>query len=127
MSAGLSVQCDDDCGNSPRKADVCDFVVAWGAGDTVTVEQALSSEATWDVVGESLHERHGVAAYVEAVAAYEATAIRFANLLSHGKAVAAHGTLTTSMGDKRFSHVVEYTGHGKSAKIAHVTSYVITI
>ena len=93
----------------------------------MTVEQALSSEATWDVVGESLHERHGVAAYVEAVAAYEATAIRFANLLSHGKAVAAHGTLTTSMGDKRFSHVVEYTGHGKSAKIAHVTSYVITI
>lgn len=120
-STELDVKVEADCGNAPRKAQVRDWLIALAEGDVDAVCRELDDDACWDVVG---HQRYDgideVRGYVERLAEDHVDQLSIRHLLSHGKQVAAEGTTTTS----RFAHVITYTGHGKTAKVAEIISYL---
>lgn len=102
----IKFHCDDDCHNSPRKADARDLVIAWAAGDADAVTSALTDDTTWQVVGRADElGADAVPGYVAEIGERGPSAIHIHNLLSHGKGVAVDGTLESAQGEDRKSVV----------------------
>ena len=122
-SRDLRIYVEADCGNAPRKAHVRDWLVALAEGDADAVCRDLDNDVCWDVAGQQRYDGIGeVRAYVEKLTEEHIDELTICHLLSHGKQVAAEGTNTSS----RFAHIITYTGHGKTAKIAEIITYFAT-
>lgn len=119
-SPDLEVTVDADCGNAPRKAQVRDWLIALAEADVETVCSELAGDVRWDVVGSRVYAGvDEVRRRVQQFAADRGSRLFIRHLLSHGKQVCAEGATST----QRFVHVITYTGHGKTAKIAEIVSY----
>ena len=119
-SEHIKVEVDADCGNAPRKAQVRDWLIALAKGDSETVSHELDDQVRWEVAGDRVRDGiEEVRRYIELLAEDRVTQISIRHLLSHGKQVAAEGATDS----RRFAHVITYTGHGKTAKIAEIISY----
>lgn len=121
-SRDLQINVEADCGNAPRKAHVRDWLIAFAKGDADAVCRDLADDVCWDVAGKQRYDGIGeVRTYVEKLTEEHVDELTICHLLSHGKQVAAEGTTTSS----RFAHIITYTGHGKTAKIAEIISYTV--
>ncbi|HIW62115.1 MAG TPA: nuclear transport factor 2 family protein [Candidatus Stackebrandtia excrementipullorum] len=112
-----------DCGNSPRTTIVGDFVSRWAAGDTAGVSSWLSDDATWTFVGSGEHTGPDVAA--QAIPAVPPQTLEVLSIVTHGRLASCDGRLETDGKRVNFSHVFRFTGATKTAKIAHVRTYLI--
>ena len=122
-SPPLSVSVDADCGNAPRKAQVRDWLIALAEADLDTVCSELDDDVRWDVAG------NGTYVGIDEVRSHVRdehdgiTRLHLRHLLSHGKQVCAEGATD----NQRFALVVTYSGHGKTAKIAEIVSYLAPV
>lgn len=122
-SRGLQIDVEADCGNAPRKAQVRDWIIAIAKGDVDAVCRDFDDGICWDVAGKQRYDGiSDVRTYVEKLTEGNVDRLTIRHLLSHGKQVAAEGTSTSS----RFAHIITYTGHGRTAKIAKIISYFAT-
>lgn len=120
----MELRIDADCENAPRKAQVRDLLIALSERRADDVAAELAPDVEWEVVGSPTHRgRDDVA---RAVSGPPDRSLHIRNLLSHGKQVAAEGTVTSATEQAvRFAHVVTYSGHGKSAKVRSIVTYRI--
>ncbi len=121
----MRVNVEPDCGNAPKKEFVRDWLIAMANGDAAVMEAAMDEDVQWEIVGEST--RSGVGAVVDAavcVAERAPSVFTIRHLLSHGKQVAAEGSVGYPDGERhRFAHIVTFSGHGKSARISEIVTY----
>lgn len=83
---------DADCGNSPRKAQVRDLLIALSERRSGDVAAELSDDVEWDIVGSVVHR--GRDDVTHAISGPPDRSLHIRNLLSHGKQVAAEGIAT---------------------------------
>lgn len=121
MSRDLQINVEADCGNAPRKAQVRDWLIALASGDLDTVCDDLDDDVCWDVAGSQRFDGiDEVRTHVEEVAKEHIEELSIRHVLSHGKQVAVEGATNSS----RFAHVITYTGHGRTARVAEVISFI---
>lgn len=124
----MDVHVDVDCGNAPKKALVRDWLIAAAEGDADEIRARLADQALWEAVGET--ECRGRDEVAEGLARLGAdgVAFRLDRLLSHGKHVAAEGSIERDGGaSTRFAHFIEFDGHGKNSPIASIVTYVAPV
>lgn len=131
-----------DCGNSPRMALVADIVTAWAAGDDALVQEWLSDDARWILVGaqdpgedasssaDANGAEKGAAADDGMIATivpppFEAGHGEILTVLNHGRLAACDGYLVGDTERVDFCHVIRFAGASKTAKIREIRTYLL--
>ena len=118
----MDIVIEPDCENAPKKALIRDWLVALASGDQDEVTGLLESDIRWEHVGNKIWT--GIGEVREDLPSEPADSLHVNRLLSHGKEVAAEGRIVLSDGsESRFAHLLRFSGHGKNAKIAAITTY----
>jgi limonene-1,2-epoxide hydrolase len=118
--------CAADCGNSPKKLLLKDFSSALGRGTDAFVLKHLSDDVVWEWVGASpLRGKAAVATMLKRTNHEARQEMVIENILTHGSAGAANGTMRLTNGRSYgFCHVFEFSG-AKGETIKRITSYEI--
>lgn len=113
-----------DCGNAPKKAQVRDWLIALASSESGEVTRLLDADVRWEHVGDETWT--GIDDVAARLPSEPAELLQISRLLSHGKEVAAEGRLVPADGPaRRFAHLLRFTGHGKNAKLASITTYSV--
>lgn len=103
------------------------WLVSLATGETDEVISQLAEDAQWDVAGsETVEGMTDISAVVSELTALPISTLVISNILSHGKWVAADGSLKLQDGrEVRFAHFVTFSGHSRKAKISEITTYTV--
>ena len=121
------VICSDDCGNSPRKAQLRDLNIAFAHNNAEAVLEQLSDDIVWTMVGDRvIRGKEEVAqALVEMAGGEPAAELRIHHIITHGTDAAVDGLIRFDRGGRfAFCDVYVYSGHAKTARIKEMTSYI---
>lgn len=126
MNPDVRIVDEPDCGNAPRREILRDIVKALATRDADAVTEYLRVDAVWSLVGDrDLSGTDQIALWIASMPA--PTELRFESLVTHGREASASGTLTLASDEQsHFSHVFQFAGATKTAKVKRVASYLIT-
>lgn len=121
----LIVEAPDDCGNSPRKRVIRDFVVALYGGEVSEVLGYLSENVNWQMIGSwDASDKAGVGHHLSQQA--RIVHLRIGTIITHGTDCGVDGEITCEDGQHAaFCHVLIFTGGAKTANIKAIRSYQI--
>lgn len=122
-----TITVDEDCGNSPKKAFLRDFNVAFAEADVEFILENVSDNIEWITVGDrETHGKDGLEAALEEMTGSDVAEMTIDHIITHGATGAVDGTLVLESGEVyAFCDVYEFSSHGKNAKIQTMRSYVI--
>lgn len=116
----MKITVPDDCGNSPRNLLVSQFSVDWAAGNRDSLRPLLAEEIQWEVMGEPELDSETALSFPQDVREVEVfTAI------NHGRFSSCNGRMITGAESIDFCHVFRFSGVAKTAKIAHIRTYLV--
>lgn len=117
-----------DCGNSPRKALLRDFISAFAHADIDGILSPLSDDIVWNLVGDSVIEgKENVRTLLEAMQGVGTSDLVIESIITHGREAAVNGVIRSNAGQAHaFCDVVQFTS-AASMKIKTMTSYSIAI
>lgn len=115
------------CDNAPRKRVIRDFLIAFYQRDVEAVASLVHDDIQWEIIGSSVLD--GVAQICEWVSGQRPVVeLELATVITHGTECAADGTVVHPDGSKtRFSHILVFAGHSKTAPIRQLRSYLIAV
>ena len=118
--------CAEDCGNSPRRLLIKKLLTALAKGDNGFVLKTLGEDVVWvRPGGEPIRGREAVAAFLEDRKAEPKLLMVISNIITHGPAGAANGTIDLGDGTHQaFSHVYRFRSAADS-RIKEITEYLI--
>lgn len=113
------------CENAPRKQVIADFLIAVYQRDVDAVSVLLHDDVQWEIVGSS--KLVGVKHVGDWVTRQQPVVkLELATVITHGTECAADGSIVHSDGSTtRFSHMLVFAGHSKTAPIRRLRSYLI--
>lgn len=121
-----TVRVDPDCGNSPRKAFIRDFNIAFAEGDVSFLVEHAGEDIVWRVVGNK--ELSGKSEYERELGSMAGQTVReltIHSIVTHGREAAANGTLVMENDERyEFCDVYSFTG-AKGNTLKKICSYVI--
>lgn len=123
----VTIICDEDCGNSPKKILLRDWNSAFVQGEHDIVLEPLTEAVEWGFVGAARFEgKSQVADLLREAAHHQKSELRILNIITHGGVGSVNGAVTFGDGKGyEFCHVFTFNSAGKTAKIKEITSYVI--
>ncbi|SEH64028.1 hypothetical protein SAMN05192559_102427 [Halobacillus karajensis] len=121
------IHCQEDCENSPRKALLKEFNIAFAHNSLEYILDQVSDDISWFIAGEV--EIKGIQNFKENIQKMEYVKVSelvIHHIITHGKTAAVNGRIKTE--NKRtyeFCDVYLFMGAGKNSKIKEMTSYEI--
>ena len=114
------------CGNAPRAQVVRDFVVAVQGKDLEHLQQWLSEDVQWDIVGfQKLDGLEQVLDWLRG--ARDNVELSFNSILTHGHEASTDGRVTNNRNvSVAFCYVITFTGTRKTDRIKAVRSYLVS-
>jgi hypothetical protein len=120
----VTISTSPDCGNAPKQAYVRDVLAAAARADRDAVASAVSEGWAHRLAGEAGTSGDAATdALVAALTPEGLHSVAFSAIMSHGKLVAASGTLHGAR-DTEFCCMITFSGHGKTATIAECVTYL---
>lgn len=119
------VEAPKDCGNAPRKMVIRDVLVAIAECDQEALTEFLREDIRWEIVGSE--RLTGLDQIRDWVLRQRLVAeLHISTVITHGTDCGADGWIIYPNGSTtRFSHIVVFAGHSKTAKIKALRSYLI--
>lgn len=122
----MKIKSDLNCNNSPKRGTLRDFNIAFAEGNLNKLKIMVSEDITWHMVGDKTVE--GKEAFMQACGEmdqYEAEAIHFHSIITHGKEGAVNGMLEMKDGNKvHFCDVYTFKSAGDPL-ICQIYSYAV--
>ncbi|WP_174613190.1 nuclear transport factor 2 family protein [Virgibacillus ihumii] len=126
-SGNIKIECDENCGNSPKKRLLKEFSIAFVKNETDFCIDYMTDDVIWNIVGKELIR--GKDDFENALIQMknrEVQQICIQNIITHGNTGSVNGTLLLTNKEKiAFCDVYNFNGFGKNSKIKEITSYVI--
>ena len=123
----LEVECPEDCGNSPKKKFLREFIVALAKNDIEFCTEWVKEDVVWEIAGgKKIQGKEEFAQALQNAVFQKIGRLSIENIITHGNAGSVNGRGFYS--DERsaaFCHVFQFSGFGKKAKIKSMTSYII--
>ncbi|MFA0960630.1 nuclear transport factor 2 family protein [Roseivirga sp. BDSF3-8] len=111
--------------NSPKKAFLKDFNIAFGEGDIPAIMKGVSEDITWDIHGDRRIEgKEAFGKFLEEMVQHQPSEVHIHHIITHGKEAAVNGEVV--MADNKryaFADIYEFTSAG-SQVIKYMSSYV---
>lgn len=117
-----------DCGNSPKRAFIRDYNIAFAKGDIEFILAHASDDIIWHILGDQKIEgKEAFQKALEEMKSYKINEITIHHIITHGKEGAVNGEMLMS-DDKRyaFSDVYEFVSAGKTI-IKKMYSYIVAL
>lgn len=128
-SETIKVECEENCGNSPKKQLLKELTIALAKNDIDYFIQWLTDGVVWDIVGDQrISGKDNVKQALHHRKAHPVKLLRIVNIITHGNTGSVNGTMVLE--DKHtiaFCDVYNFSGFGRNSKIKTVTSYHIQI
>ncbi|MCA1054428.1 hypothetical protein LCM10_05475 [Rossellomorea aquimaris] len=120
----VSIVTPADCGNSPKRVFLRDFLISMTVNDLSFIEKHLSDSFCWTEAGRNRREtKSGFIEMVEQQGRVVELGIR--GIITHGKEAAVNGIQKFADGRQtNFCHTIEFVSAGKK-QIKAITSYII--
>lgn len=126
-SDNIKIECDENCGNSPKKQLLRDLTIAFAKNEIDFCLDWITDDIVWEIVGDRLIQGKGK--YEEALndlRTKKSQALHIYNIITHGNTGSVNGTLLlTNKQCFSFCDVYNFRGFGKHSKIKAITSYII--
>jgi hypothetical protein len=117
----------DDCGNSPKKILLKEFIIAFAKNDIDFITEIITDNVYWNIIGDKIIQgKDNFVVTLKQMKNCTITQIHIKNIITHGSTGAVNGTLLFE--DKKsyaFCDVYNFTSADKDSKIKEITSYVI--
>lgn len=119
-----------DCGNSPRRAFIRDFNIAFVESNSDFIIESIDDDIRWKIYGDRLIE--GKANFIKELQRMmipdnEVDEITIHSMITHGKEACSNGEMLMKDGKRfAFCDVYEFISAGKN-KIGKLYSYVIEV
>ena len=123
-----SITVKPDCGNSPEKALLRDFISAFAHADVDAILAPMSDDIVWHLVGETVIEgKENVRELLESMKNVGTSDLVIESIITHDRDAAVNGVIRSNAGQSHaFCDVVQFTS-AASMKIKTMTSYSIEI
>lgn len=117
-----------DCGNSPEKALLRDFISAFAHSDVDGILAPMSDDIVWHLVGETVIEgKEKVRELLESMKNVGTSDLVIETIITHGRDAAVNGVIRSNAGQSHaFCDVVQFAS-AAGMKIKTMTSYSIEI
>ncbi|WP_340152922.1 nuclear transport factor 2 family protein [uncultured Marivirga sp.] len=117
-----------NCGNSPKMGFLKDFNIAFAKGDLEFIEDSVTDEIVWNIIGnKKIEGKQKFAEELEKMKSTKVAELVLNQILSHGKQGAVNGAMKLLKGKEyAFSDFYIFQG-AKGAKLKSITSYIIEI
>jgi hypothetical protein len=123
----FTIICAEDCGNSPKKELIKEFVIALAKNDLDFILANITGDILWNRVGDNLIQgKDDFAENFKQLKDNKAIEIHINTIITHGNTGAANGTLKFEKKCFAFCDVYIFSS-AKNAKIKEITSYVIEL
>lgn len=120
----VEVQLETDLGHSPRNVRCRDWLVDLANGNIDQACNELADDVSWEVAGDDpVTGIEDVRSRIACLRESKVTTLEIRHLISHGKEIAAEGTMTIDGNEERFVHIISYRSHAKTAKISRLLTY----
>ena len=123
----LKIIVQEDCGNSPRKVILRDFVIAMVEKDSQTILASVDENMTYEQIGKTVIQ--GSDQFLSNVEAHKEDEVRELELLTiitHAKTAAVNGKAVNMDGQEyHFATIYRFTGNTKTARIKEITNYLV--
>jgi len=116
-----------DCGNSPKKAFLRDWNIAFAEGNLELLKNSVSEDIEWNIYGDQkIVGKEAFAKAIHEMANYKADAMTIHHIITHGKEAAVNGEMVMQDSGKTyaFCDVYEFRSAG-STEIRRMHSYVL--
>ncbi|MCV9385449.1 nuclear transport factor 2 family protein [Reichenbachiella ulvae] len=112
----LKINCQPNCGNSPKMAFLRDFNLAFARGDVDFILDNVSEDIHWEVIGEGVIEgKEAFGKSIKEMAAFVPEEITIYQIVSHGKQGGLNGELIFPDGKLiAFCDMYEFVSAGKN-------------
>lgn len=123
-----SITVKPDCGNSPEKALLRDFISAFAHADVDDILAPMSDDIVWHLVGETVIEgKENVRELLESMKNVGTSDLVIETIIIHGRDAAVNGVIRSNAGQSHaFCDVVQFAS-AAGMKIKTMTSYSIEI
>lgn len=118
-----------DCGNSPKKAFLKDWNIAFVEGNTDLIMANVTDDVTWHLVGDwQIEGKDDFLKGLEALKqTKQASEMTLESVITHGREASASGEVTLKDGKTyAFCHVYAFRS-AKANDIKAVTSFIVAI
>lgn len=119
----MDITLPTDCGNAPRIGIVGEFAVSWATGDAEAVDDWLTDDASWTLIGEDV--RTGSDAARTFHPPFSASRLVVLSIITHGRLASCDGYLDAGSRRLNFSHAFRFASTSKAAKVAELRSYCV--
>ena len=113
-----------DCGNSPKRAWLKAFNVAFAEGQVDYLLDCVTDDVVWEIIGDKTLQ--GKAAYAQTLTDmqdYPIAAYRIDHIITHGKEGAVNGQVTLANGTLvAFCDIYEFA-NAKGTQLRRIVSY----
>jgi len=125
MKKEIKLSIPESCGNSPRQRILRDFNIAAVTNDKDYLLENTAEKINWHIVGGEVTE--GMEGFMKQLFDLndEVDELIIHDIITHGYAASAHGSVIGVNRSYDFCHVYRFTGATKTAKIKEITSYII--
>ena len=126
----LKIICSEDCGNSPRKAQLKDLNIAFARNDVDSIMEHMSDGIVWRMVGDRVvrgkEELEKTLLHMADIGS--AAELRIDHIITHGKEGALDGCISFDNGQQvAFCDIYVFSSHSKKARIKELTSYAVQL
>ena len=123
-----SITVKPDCGNSPEKALLRDFISAFAHADVDGILAPMSDDIVWNLVGDAVIEgKENVRELLESMENAGTSDLVIESIITHGRDAAVNGVIRSNSGQAHaFCDVVQFDS-AAGMKIKIMTSYSIEI
>ena len=123
----MKIIVQEDCGNSPRKAILRDFVIAIVEKDSQTILNYVDENITYQEVGKIAIQGSGqFLSNIDGHMEDKMRELELLTIITHGKTAAVNGKAVNVNGQEyHFAAIFHFTGAAKTARIKKVTNYLV--
>ena len=122
----MKIKSDLNCKNSPKRGTLRDFNIAFAEGNLDKLKIMVSNDVVWHMVGDkTVTGKEAFMQVCDEMDKYEAEALHFYSIITHGNEGAVNGMLEMKDGEKvHFCDVYTFKSAGDPL-ISKIYSYAV--
>lgn len=118
---------NEDCGNSPRKAFLKDFNIAFAGGDLDFLMEHVAEDVVWEMHGDRvIRGKADMRAFLEEAKDHSMKQLSLDKIITHGRDAAASGCFTMNGKEYAFCDIYGFAG-AKGTTLNTISSFVIEL
>ena len=123
----VKINITGDCGNSPRRAFLKDFNIAFAGGDVPFIMDHVTEDVIWEMPGDrTIRGKAGMQTALEEIKDTSMDEMTLDKIITHGRDAAVSGRFSMQGKEYAFCDVYTFAG-AKGSMLKSISSFIVKI